>query len=59
MSLRFVSLAPSKPGLEARGLPHIVLDPHSLSEIWANLRRVGGWSICGAPFRSVATTKPY
>ncbi len=28
-------------GLKARGLPHIVLDPNSLEEIWADIRLVG------------------
>jgi iron complex transport system substrate-binding protein len=38
----------SVPGMEKnvarlreRGLPHVVLDPHSLGDIWENIRRVG------------------
>lgn len=42
-------------GLEARGLPYIVLDPHSLSEIWANLRLVGERCGVGAKAEQVVT----
>ncbi|MFZ5814109.1 MAG: cobalamin-binding protein [Bacillota bacterium] len=37
-------------GLVARGLPHIVLDPQSLGEIWANIRLVG--EACGVAGRA-------
>lgn len=37
-------------GLIARGLPHIVLDPYSLAEIWADIQKVG--EVCGVPDRA-------
>lgn len=39
-------------GLRQRGLPHIVLDPKGIAEIWANLRLVG--EHCGVPDRAEA-----
>ncbi|MFZ5823535.1 MAG: cobalamin-binding protein [Bacillota bacterium] len=37
-------------GLVARRLPHMVLDPHSLAEIWANIQLVG--EACGVAERA-------
>jgi iron complex transport system substrate-binding protein len=36
--------------LEAAGLPHITLDPHTLADVWADIRRVGEWA--GVPDRA-------
>jgi iron complex transport system substrate-binding protein len=42
-------------GLRAAGLPHLVLDPHSLEEIWQSIRLVG--EACGISDRAEAVVE--
>lgn len=51
-SLSVPGMEKNVAGLEARAIPHIVLDPHSLEEIWVNLRLVG--EACGVGARAEA-----
>jgi iron complex transport system substrate-binding protein len=49
-SLSVPGMEKNVEGLAARGLPYVVLDPHSLSDIWANIRLVG--EACGVGARA-------
>lgn len=51
-SLSVPGMETNVEGLVERRLPHMVLDPHSLDEIWANIQRVG--EACGVADRARA-----
>lgn len=46
-SLSVPGMEKNVAGLQERGIPHIVLDPHGFAEIWENIRLVGRH--CGVP----------